>query len=73
MNAGELRWKKIKLPRKRKKRYIKDNSQSDYKLSIIAAEVCMEQDDKQRGFPFHSKFLKRFGTGINRFKVIENY
>lgn len=65
--------KRIKLPRKRKKRFLKYHSKSDYRTSIIAAEVLMECDDRKRGFKFHSKFPMRFGKGVNRFKVIQNW
>lgn len=52
--------KKIKLPRKRKKIFKKHNpNKGDYQLSKMANEVCMEMDDKNRGFKFHSKFIKK--------------
>ena len=62
--------KKIKLPRKRKKRYLKCHSKADYKLSIMASEILMESDDRQRGFKFHSKFPMKYGEGMDRFKAI---
>lgn len=51
--------KKIKLPRKRKKRYIYKYSSNDYKLMAMANQVCLEMDEKKRGFAFHSKFINK--------------
>jgi hypothetical protein len=37
---------KIKLPRKRKKEYIKQKSRSDYYMVVILAEILVEEERK---------------------------
>lgn len=46
---------KIKLPRKRKKEYLKSNSAVDYKLNILVIEVSIEDNWKNCS----NKFIKK--------------
>ena len=65
--------KKIKLPRKRKKEFIKENGKMKYMTSVILGEVLMEENKKHydrfykiirvkttKSYPSGFKILKRW-------------
>lgn len=56
--------KKIKLPRKRKKLYIKDHGSVNYKLNIILGEMSREYGDRPLRYD-PAKFIRKADTHPN--------
>lgn len=61
---------KIKLPRKRKKNYIKKHGRSDYLLMVMSNEILFEDKPYRKDL---KKFPKEYGKGRSRFTPIKYF